>query len=67
MQEDKIELGVEEVHEPLEIPIDMNRAGSNPLSSKSKSKVILSLSKFILILSNYSRSLERLFIIFIYF
>ena len=35
MQEDKIELGVEEVHEPLEIPIDMNRAGSNPLSGKS--------------------------------
>ena len=34
MQEEKIELGVEEVHEPLEIPIDVNRAGSNPLSGK---------------------------------
>ena len=40
MQEDMIELGVEEINEPLEIPIDVNRAGSNPLSGEIQTKVI---------------------------
>ena len=61
MQEDMIELGVEEINEPLEIPIDVNRAGSNPLSGEIQTKVIFDfLNLFLFYLTFFFYCLEHL-------